>query len=238
MRGGFRLLLLPWVIAGSLVSLSQSSAAEPARSVDDWLSEVARRYAEDDWIEKSRRRPQGYMRPRDDTGWQTRMRALHAVVSLGDASIGPLVDALESGKLPERVFAAQALGYLGSSVPVEPLLRAAREDESPAVRLYAVDALGMRGNAGKLVDWKGLFEQEKDRDVRKHIGYAIERQNTALDKDVVKTLAEWAPNRMNTAVVGKMAPDFQLTSASGEAVRLSEYRGKQAVVLVFVYGDT
>jgi peroxiredoxin len=35
-----------------------------------------------------------------------------------------------------------------------------------------------------------------------------------------------------------MAPDFLLSSAQGESLRLSDYREEKAVVLVFVYGDT
>jgi peroxiredoxin (alkyl hydroperoxide reductase subunit C) len=33
--------------------------------------------------------------------------------------------------------------------------------------------------------------------------------------------------------VGEQAPDFELRDQSGEAVRLSDYRGKKAVVIVF-----
>ena len=36
-----------------------------------------------------------------------------------------------------------------------------------------------------------------------------------------------------TVAVGQMAPDFTLKSHDGRTVRLSEYRGKRNVVLVF-----
>ncbi len=36
--------------------------------------------------------------------------------------------------------------------------------------------------------------------------------------------------------VGEMAPDFELADTSGKMVRLSDYRGKQPVVLVFNRG--
>jgi len=43
---------------------------------------------------------------------------------------------------------------------------------------------------------------------------------------------------MNTAVVGKAAPEFELTDATGKTYKLTDFKGKKAVVLVFVYGDT
>ncbi len=38
---------------------------------------------------------------------------------------------------------------------------------------------------------------------------------------------------MATKLDGKSAPDFALTDTSGNTVRLSDYRGRQNVVLVF-----
>ena len=55
---------------------------------------------------------------------------------------------------------------------------------------------------------------------------------------VVETLKRWNPATIDSAIIGKRAPDFELTSATGETIRLSRFRGKKAVVLVFVYGDT
>jgi peroxiredoxin len=40
------------------------------------------------------------------------------------------------------------------------------------------------------------------------------------------------------ARIGKPAPDFHLKSVDGKEIHLSQFRGKQAVVLVFIYGDT
>ena len=237
MRRCFHLLCLSSVVSGLTVGISPLQAEKPDRPVDDWLSAVSQKYAEEGWLEKPRFRPQGYMRPADDKGWQTRMLALRAVVSQGRPSIRPLLNALASGDDSQRIFAAQALSYLGSSVPVEPLLFAARGDKVASVRLYAVDALGMRGDAAKTVPWESLRKREKNQDVKKHIGYAIERKNFPVEKKVMQTLTAWNPQTMNTAIVGKPTPDFELRSAGGRKIRLSSFRGKKAVVLVFIYGD-
>ena len=43
-------------------------------------------------------------------------------------------------------MAAQTLGYLAPHVPPEPLIEALENDIDAAVRLYAVDSLGMQGD--------------------------------------------------------------------------------------------
>ena len=80
--------------------------------------------------------------------------------------------------------------------------------------------------------------REKNRDVQKHIAYALERKTRGLDPKIVRSLIDWDPRNINTARLGAAAPDFRLATISGRKVRLHDYRGKQAVVLVFVYGDT
>jgi hypothetical protein len=218
--------------------LQMPAVADPARTVGRWLQDVSRDYSEEGWVQKPRFRPLGYMRPAGDKGWQTRMLALRAVVIEGKPSIPSLLEALESGDVSRPVFAAQGLGYLGADVPSEPLLRAAREDKLAAVRLYAVDALGMRGNAADAINWMSLRKRERNGDVRKHIGYAVERKDAAIRREIVQTLKNWNPQSMNTAVVGRPAPEFELTSATKQKIRLSSFRGKKSIVLVFVYGDT
>ncbi|MBT4863596.1 MAG: HEAT repeat domain-containing protein, partial [Planctomycetaceae bacterium] len=173
------------------------ATADPGRRVGLWLQDVSRDYSEQGWAQKSKRYPQGYMRPADDKGWQTRMLALRAVVIEGKLSIPSLLEAMESSDISQRVFAAQALGYLGADLPSGPLLHAAREDKLTAVRLYAVDALGMRGNAANAIDWMSLRKQEPNGDVRKHIGYAVERKNAGIHQEVVQTLKNWNPQSMN-----------------------------------------
>jgi peroxiredoxin len=51
-------------------------------------------------------------------------------------------------------------------------------------------------------------------------------------------LRRWDASGINTAQVGQLAPDFELPQITGESTRLAHYRGKQPVVIVFVYGDT
>jgi hypothetical protein len=46
-----------------------------------------------------------------------------------------------------------------------------------AVRLYAVDSLGMLGKTSLNIDWNSLRNSESNRDVRMHIRCAMEREH-------------------------------------------------------------
>jgi hypothetical protein len=55
---------------------------------------------------------------------------------------------------------------------------------------------------------------------------------------VRKAIADYDLTEMDTARVGKPAPDFTLPDAGGESYRLSRFRGQKVVVLTFVVADT
>ena len=166
------------------------------------------------------------------------MKALHALVRLGEGAAPELLGALDSEHVPTRILAAQALGYLRSGRPHKKLVTVLEKDASAAVRLYAVDSLGMQGGADLSKQLTARREKEKNGDVRKHIGYALARKGKGLPEQVTRTLRQWNLNSMNTAVLGKPAPDFELATVGGKKIRLSQFRGRRAVVLVFIYGDT
>jgi hypothetical protein len=53
-----------------------------------------------------------------------------------------------------------------------------------------------------------------------------------------KFLADYDLARLDSARVGKMAPDFALADADGKTHRLSEFHGRKVVVLSFLLMDT
>ena len=52
-----------------------------------------------------------------------------------------------------------------------------------------------------------------------------------------KALAEYDLRNMDSARIGEVAPDFALTDFTGKPYRLSQFRGKKAVVLRFILFD-
>jgi hypothetical protein len=208
--------------------------AEVPVTPQEIISQVGQHWDQDGWQLPG---SQKYMRNMDDTGWQNRILAMQKLVQLGKQSVTPLLEILKNGPTGMRIFAAQTLGYL-PGVPAAQMIDAAANDKHPAVRLYAVDSLGMSGAKDLKQILEPLLPKEKKGDVKKHIAYAIEREGTPVSPAVVERLKKWNPQTLNSAVIGRPAPDFEMPTFNGEMVRLSDFKGKKAVVLVFIYGDT
>jgi len=179
-----------------------------------------------------------YMRPLDDSGWRARMLAMQKLVALGAKAEPALTGLLKSDNAALQIFAAQAFAYLPAAKPTGELTKVLKSSPENAARLYAADALAIRGGE----EFKKLFEEqrqtESNRDVKKHLGYALERDGVAIEPEVIEALKTWDARTINSAKIGKAAPDFELKALNGNTVKLSQYRGKSAVVLVFIYGDT
>lgn len=218
------------------VPRDQKNTPQQEFNADELLAGFSKAWDDSKWENKFRG-GSGYMRTTGDEGWKTRMKIMQSLVAGGEESISVLEKSLTSDHTPTRILAAQTIGYLATQANTEKLIEVIKNDTDPAVRLYAVDALGMSGK-GPSIDWDSFTKGEKNGDVLKHLKYAKERQNTAVSEAVLKTLIRWDASTMDSAKVGQKAPDFNLTTVDGEEITLSEFQGKHPVVLVFIYGDT
>ena len=199
------------------------------------LAGFAEKWEDAKWEKEFRNRT--YMRATGDEGWKSRMQIMQQLVAGGKNSIAALEKHLTNEDTETRILAAQTISYLAQHASLEKLIEVAKTDADSCVRLYAVDAIGMSGK-GLEVDWKDLAKGQRNRDVLKHINYARERKDQAVPDSTVSQLADWDLNRMDSAKVGELAPDFNLNTVDGQEMKLSDFRGKSPVVLVFVYGDT
>jgi len=218
--------LLP-LLVGLFVGPTSVRAADPPTEPADII-----RTFEKAWVV-----PKGYMRPLDDAGWKARMTAFQKLAASGEKAIPALTDALAKGEPETRIFAAQAFGLMADPA-AKPALATALKDKTPAVRLYALDALSMFGKLTPTDELKAIKEKDANRDVKAHVGFALDRDDKPDPVALRKLLAGYDLAKMNTAVVGKAAPEFELTDATGKTYKLADFKGKKAVVLVFVYGDT
>jgi len=218
-----------------LVVASLTAPSLSAQSPDEILTSLAKQWSASGWGADGNK---DYMRPIEDEGWKARMTAMQQLVKASASSIPALSSALRGDDVEMQIFAAQTMGYLPKHAPADLLTEELKSNPNPAVRLYAADALGMRGGTEFTPLFKELVATEKNRDVKKHLGYAVERGGQPVASGVIETLKTWDPDLAGSAVVGEPAPDFQLKSLGGDTIQLSQYRGESAVVLVFIYGDT
>lgn len=77
-----------------------------------------------------------------DKNWRVIKAAINSLVEIGQPALDPLIETLETEvEVPKREYAAKALGLLGNSQAVEPLIEALK-DEDENVRDKAAQALG------------------------------------------------------------------------------------------------
>jgi HEAT repeat protein len=173
---------------------------------------------------------------KDNPGWKVRMAGLVELAKRGPAVVPVLVEALQNGSPSTREFAAQAL-VLFAEPGIRPALEQAVGAAEPGVRIYAIQALSMLGP----LTATARYEEIRDKDasywgVRPMMAAALERDDLPKPAELRKVLAAYDLGLMDSARVGKPAPDFTLTDSSGKPKRLSDFRG-QTLVLRFILFD-
>jgi hypothetical protein len=111
------------------------------------------------------------------------------------------------------------LGYIADP-SARAALEAAAKDKNEIVQLFAGPALARldRLEANPETSFARAWNAKPDSD------------------PVRRALREYDLSRMDSAQLGKPAPDFALADTNGKTWRLSELKGKKTVVLVFRIG--
>jgi hypothetical protein len=198
-------------------------------SVHHPLLEAVRR----DWV------PEAGAFPIPEAGWQARMAALCGFAREGTRSVSTLVSALDDADPRIRSVAAQALGIIGDPSVAGTLDAMLFGDPNGECRVYAAYARSMVGGmtAGPMHQW--CLTMDRLFAFRAHLNFALDRGPDPLAVSVRAAYASYDLSRMNTARVGELAPDFELPSITKRgAFRLSDWRGKSDVLLIFIYGST
>ena len=219
---------------------TRTEAQEPnasKKSVPKLIAEFQAEWNDDAW-EPADGRLSRYMRPMDDSGWKSRFRTFHDIVKYGQSGTPALIEALASESASVRALASQALGYCGTDTAIATLARVVENENDAMVRLYAADSLGMLGGTEHHELLRRLEPAEQNRDTKRHFDYALDRNSERRNEGLVARLQDWDIKKLDSAQLGQPAPDFELGSLNGQRIRLSQFRGKKAVVLVFIYGDT
>ncbi len=174
-----------------------------------------------------------------DTDWLVRTLAVRDLVRLGQGASPKLVDALHDTDAHVRHVAAMVLGITRATNAVSDLESTLRDDSDSVVRSQAAIALGQIGHKGSLALLRRAQTEDKSRDVQHQAelaAYAVEHGLVATAElaDAYRGLDE---TRFNQVQVGESAVDFELPDTEGRVWRLSDFRGKKPVALIWVFAD-
>lgn len=175
----------------------------------------------------------------DDQDWRVRTLAIRDLVRLGAPGTPTLVTALEDKNAHVRHVAAMVLGIIRATNAVAALEATLSKDSDSVVRSQAAIALGQIGQRSSLAAVQAAQKDDKSKDVQHQAelaAYAIEHGMTATP-ELAKSYAALDESTFGRVQVGKTASDFQLTDTEGKAWRLSDFRGKKPVVLIWVFAD-
>jgi hypothetical protein len=172
-----------------------------------------------------------------DPGWKVRMESLVGLVKAGPGAVPVLVEALHNRPPSTREFAAQVLAVLANP-GTRPALERALTDPEPGVRIYAIKALSM---SGRLVlaepQLAQLKKVSRDYWMREYIDNVVQRDERPNPAAIRQALTEYDLATLDCARLGQVAPDFALADGQGHTFRLSQYRGRNYVILQFESGE-
>ena len=168
-----------------------------------------------------------------------RTLAIRDLIRLGRVAIPNIEAGLDHPDHHVRQVCARVLGLWPVPSARERLQRLLRTDSDPIVRSDAAVALGRICDKRSLAQLEQCLSEDKSRDVRHQCELAADR----TEKQIKPSL-DWAAayeslddSKFGTLQVGKPAIDFELTDTRGRKWRLSEFKDKGPVVLIWIFAD-
>ena len=120
--------------------------------------------------------------------------------------------------------------------PLAVLLRPPLTDEYSRVRIYAIRALSMLGPLKPAARYEEIAASDPnffgDRQMAE---LALQRKDKPDPAALRQAWADFDLGKLDSARVGKLAPDFSLAGYSGKAHRLNDFRGKTVVLVYFLF---
>jgi len=174
----------------------------------------------------------------DKQVWKARMECLVQLMKMGPAAVPDLIAFLKNEKTPPatRALAAEALGFLADD-RARPALLQAIEDKDGSVQANAEKALGRLGRLETEPKLRKLLAQrDPESGSYFNLTFLLTRDDRPNPDPIRQALRNYDLARMDSAHLGKAAPDFTLADASGKTWRLDQFRGKKPVLLIFLIG--
>ena len=156
--------------------------------------------------------------------WRVRVQSLQSIARVGAGTVPILLETLKTGSPSARIFAAQSLELVVEQEH-KPALRQLLSHPDSEVRVYAVRALCMLGNIELTEEQQSLIGGENAYWMLSHYITSISKRSKVPDSlPIRKALIGYDLKKLDTARVGRVAPDFVLTDNQGKTHQLSQYR--------------
>ena len=218
--------------AGAVAALLASAAWGKEGST---VGQVLKEFRAVDWSSRAK------MQKKDpaDEAWRIRVETEHALIRMGAKAVPGLIAALGDEDKHVRGVAALCLGAIGDTRALAALQERLRRDESSTVRLYAAEALGRLGDSKAENALTAALE-----DGNRNVVYAAKTARERLVngpecgssvRDATHSAEDFG--QLAAPKVGEAAPEIDAVSSDGERVRLSSFRGKHPVVVLFQLAD-
>lgn len=175
----------------------------------------------------------------NNNDWQVRLLAVRDLVRAGNENVKEIVIGLSDKSMHVRQVCAMALGILRSNEAISSLEHIVRQDENTMVRSQAVIALGQIESKSSIGLLRDKLTTDPSRDVRHQCElaiYQIEKKMGTTEKQLSAFLS-LDESTFNSVHTGSVAPDFKLDDTDGKEWKLSEFRNKKWVVLIWVFAD-
>lgn len=226
---------------GNATGAEHSSAADRTNPVDQILSRVREHNFNpvlDGFTFDRRLNKQGVADLKDED-WRIRTLAVRDLVRLGSNLSANLAFGLDDPSPHVRHVTAMALGILRATNAVPALETSLLKEADSVVRSQAAIALGQIMQKSSLALLRQVEAGDKSRDVRHQAelaAYAVDQGITATP-ELAAAYRDLDESRFNIIQVGKPAVDFDLPDTDGRSWRLSDFRGKNPVVLIWIFAD-
>ena len=174
-----------------------------------------------------------------DQGWRVRTLAIRDLVRLGPENAASLTAGLQDQNRHVRHVCVAALGILGVQDAGKDLLALLTDDPDPIVRTQAAQALGQIGYEQAVPTLEKIAAQDQNGNVKHRAGLALNRlkEGALSDPELVSAWAGLDEKTFKQVEVGKPAPDFDLKDTDGKTWRLSTFKNKKTVLLIWVLAD-
>lgn len=175
----------------------------------------------------------------NDKAWRVRLLAIRDLVRLGEKAIPEIITYLNHENSHIRHVGAYVLGLQANSASEKALIHLLKNDSDPIVRSQAAVSLGRLNSQSALPELDKLKQFDSSRDVRHQCELAIYRIKhfQGADENLAESYSSLNELNFNLIQVGKPAIDFEIQDTEGKTWKLSDFKGKKEVVLIWIFAD-